>query len=94
MIRLNGIGLKYGAGNEVLRDVTFHLRPGSFHFLTGPSGSGKTSLLRLLFMSLQADARADLRAGAGYQPRRRRPSAPSCAGASASCSRISGCSIT
>lgn len=52
MIRLNGIGLKYGRGAEVLRDVTFHLRPGSFHFLTGPSGSGKTSLLRMLFMSI------------------------------------------
>ena len=53
MIRLNGIGLKYGRGGEVLRDFSFHLRPGSFHFLTGPSGSGKTSLLRLLFMSTQ-----------------------------------------
>ena len=54
MIRLNGIALKYGSGHEVLREVTFHLRPGSFHFLTGPSGSGKTSLLRLLFMSILA----------------------------------------
>jgi cell division transport system ATP-binding protein len=53
VIRLQGIGLKYPRGGEVLRDVTFHLRPGSFHFLTGPSGSGKTSLLRLLFMSMQ-----------------------------------------
>jgi cell division transport system ATP-binding protein len=32
-------------------DVYFHLRPGSFHFLTGRSGAGKSSLLRLLFMS-------------------------------------------
>jgi len=53
VIRLNGIALKYGRGGDVLRDVTFHLRPGSFHFLTGPSGSGKTSLLRMLFMSIQ-----------------------------------------
>ncbi|RTL72886.1 MAG: cell division ATP-binding protein FtsE [Hyphomicrobiales bacterium] len=53
MIRLEGIALRYGRGNDVLRDVSFHLRPGSFHFLTGPSGSGKTSLLRLLFMSIQ-----------------------------------------
>jgi len=52
VIRLQTIGLKYPRGTEVLRDVTFHLRPGSFHFLTGPSGSGKTSLLRLLFMSM------------------------------------------
>ena len=53
MIRLQGLGLKYGRGPNVLTDVNFHLRPGSFHFLTGPSGSGKTSLLRMLFMSLQ-----------------------------------------
>lgn len=36
-----------------MRDINFHLQPGSFHFLTGPSGAGKTSLLRLLFMSLR-----------------------------------------
>jgi cell division transport system ATP-binding protein len=54
VIRLNGIGVQYARGQDVLRDVTFHLRPGSFHFLTGPSGSGKTTLLRLLFMSMQA----------------------------------------
>ena len=53
MIRLNDLGLKYGRGPDVLSNVTFHLRPGSFHFLTGPSGSGKTSLLRMLFMSQQ-----------------------------------------
>ena len=52
MIRFQNLGLKYDSGGEVLRDVSFHLRPGSFHFLTGPSGAGKTSLLRLLFMSL------------------------------------------
>ena len=52
MIRLQNVGLKYGRGSEVLLDVNFHLKPGSFHFITGPSGSGKTSLLRLLFMSI------------------------------------------
>jgi cell division transport system ATP-binding protein len=40
-------------GPEVLRDVSFRLEPGSFHFLTGPSGAGKTSLLRLLFLALR-----------------------------------------
>ncbi len=52
MIRFENIGLRYGLGPEVLRDISFHLVPGSFHFLTGPSGAGKTSLLRLLFMSI------------------------------------------
>ena len=53
MIRFENVGLRYGMGSEVLRDVNFHLLPGSFHFLTGPSGAGKTSLLRLLFMALR-----------------------------------------
>lgn len=53
MIRFENVGLRYGLGPEVLRDISFHLIPGSFHFLTGPSGAGKTSLLRLLFMSLK-----------------------------------------
>jgi len=51
VIRLQNVALKYDSGPEVLSGVNFHLRPGSFHFLTGPSGAGKTSLLRLLFMS-------------------------------------------
>jgi cell division transport system ATP-binding protein len=51
VIRLSNIALKYDRGPDVLSEVSFHLRPGSFHFLTGPSGAGKTSLLRLLFMS-------------------------------------------
>jgi cell division transport system ATP-binding protein len=53
VIRFDNVGLRYGSGPEILRDVTFHVLPGSFHFLTGPSGAGKTTLLRLLFMSLK-----------------------------------------
>jgi cell division transport system ATP-binding protein len=52
VIRFNGVGLRYGSGSEVLQDISFELKPGSFHFLTGPSGAGKSSLLRLLFLSL------------------------------------------
>lgn len=53
MIRFDNVGLRYGSGPEILRDVTFHVLPGSFHFLTGASGAGKSSLLRLLFMSMR-----------------------------------------
>jgi cell division transport system ATP-binding protein len=53
LVRLDSVGLRYGDGPEILKDVSFHLRPGSFCFLTGPSGAGKTSLLRLLFLALQ-----------------------------------------
>jgi cell division transport system ATP-binding protein len=53
LIHFENVGLRYGMGPEILRDLTFDLPKGSFQFLTGPSGAGKTTLLRLLFMSLQ-----------------------------------------
>ncbi len=53
MIEFSDVGLRYGNGPEILRDLTFAIEPGSFHFLTGPSGAGKTSLLRLLLLSLK-----------------------------------------
>ena len=53
MVRFENVGLRYGAGTEVLHDLSLRIEPGSFQFLTGPSGAGKTSLLRLLFMSLK-----------------------------------------
>ena len=51
MVRFENVGMRYGDGPEVLRDISFVLEPGSFHFLTGPSGAGKSSLLRLLFLA-------------------------------------------
>lgn len=53
MIRFENVGLRYGMGPEILRDVSFHIPARSFQFLTGPSGAGKTTLLRLLFLSLK-----------------------------------------
>src|SRR3982750_2196216 len=47
----DSVGLRYGTGAEVLRDLDFRLRTGSFYFLTGPSGAGKTSLLKLLYLA-------------------------------------------
>jgi cell division transport system ATP-binding protein len=53
VVRFEHVGLRYGLGPEVLRDLTFRIDERSFQFLTGPSGAGKTSLLRLLFLSLR-----------------------------------------
>ncbi|RLQ88622.1 cell division ATP-binding protein FtsE [Notoacmeibacter ruber] len=53
MISFENVGLRYGMGPEILRDVSFDIPERSFQFLTGPSGAGKTTLLRLLFMSLR-----------------------------------------
>jgi cell division transport system ATP-binding protein len=51
LIRFEDVALRYGAGPEVLRNVSFHLEPGSFHFLAGPSGAGKSSLLKLMYLA-------------------------------------------
>ena len=53
VIRFENVGLRYGMGPEILRDISFHIPERSFQFLSGPSGAGKTTLLRLLFMSLK-----------------------------------------
>jgi len=53
LIEFTSVGLRYGQGPEILKDLTFRIDPGTFHFLTGPSGSGKTSLLKLLLLSLK-----------------------------------------
>ena len=51
MVRFQNVGMRYGTGPEVLRDVNLDLPAGSFHFLTGPSGAGKTTLLRLIYLA-------------------------------------------
>jgi len=51
MITFENVGMRYGMGAEVLRDVSFSLDRGSFHFLVGPSGAGKTTLLKLLYLA-------------------------------------------
>ena len=51
MVRFENVGMRYGHEPDVLHDITFHLEPGSYHFLTGPSGAGKTSLLRMMYLA-------------------------------------------
>ncbi|MDN3567618.1 cell division ATP-binding protein FtsE [Paeniroseomonas aquatica] len=67
MVRFEHVGLRYGtpAGSgqpgqgkpslapEVLRDLSFTLPQGSFHWLLGPSGAGKSSLLALMHLALR-----------------------------------------
>ena len=53
MIRFENVGLRYGLGPEILRDLTFTIAPKSFQFLTGPSGAGKTTLIKLMFLTMK-----------------------------------------
>ncbi len=51
--RFDKVGLRYGSGPEVLRDVSFTLHGADMVFLTGPSGAGKSSLLRLMYLGMR-----------------------------------------
>jgi cell division transport system ATP-binding protein len=51
MVRFENVGMRYGGGPEVLRDVSFDLTAGAFTFLTGLSGAGKTTLLKLISLA-------------------------------------------
>lgn len=53
IVRFENVGLRYGTGPEVLKDLNLTLETGSFNFLTGASGAGKTSLMRMLFLALK-----------------------------------------
>jgi len=53
VVHFENVGVRYGMGPEVLRDLTFSIAPHSFQFLTGPSGAGKTTLLRLILLSVR-----------------------------------------
>lgn len=47
-VRFEDVHFRYGTGDEVLQDVTFHMAPGETVALVGPSGAGKTSIANLL----------------------------------------------
>lgn len=53
VVRFDRVGLRYGRGEEVLKDIDLSLQEGSFNFLTGPSGAGKSTLLKLIYLALQ-----------------------------------------
>lgn len=54
-VSVQGLGKAYGS-QQVLRDVSFEVKPGEIFVLMGPSGSGKSVLLRHLVALEQADA--------------------------------------
>ena len=47
LLRLDGVSVRLG-GREILRDVSFAIRPGQFTGLIGPNGAGKTTLIRVI----------------------------------------------
>ena len=53
LVKFENVGLRYGLGAEILRDLSFDIKPRSFQFLSGPSGSGKTTLLKMMLATLK-----------------------------------------
>ncbi len=53
MVLFENVGLRYGTGTEILKDISFSIERQTFQFLTGPSGAGKSTLLRLILLSLK-----------------------------------------
>jgi cell division transport system ATP-binding protein len=51
IVRFDDVSMRYGRAPETLKDLTFALEPGSFHFVTGASGAGKSSLLKLMYLA-------------------------------------------
>jgi cell division transport system ATP-binding protein len=51
LVRFENVGMRYGKGPEVLRDVSFELAEGTLWFLTGASGAGKSTLLKLMYLA-------------------------------------------
>ncbi len=55
LLRIEGLTVILG-GREVLRDVSFEIRPGEIVTVIGPNGSGKTTLLRALIGAVRPKA--------------------------------------
>jgi cell division transport system ATP-binding protein len=53
LVLFDQVTVQYEAGPRILRDISFTLAPGSFHFLVGRSGAGKSSLLKLMYLALR-----------------------------------------
>jgi len=47
-VAFDHVHFRYGEGDQVLKDITFHVAPGEVVALVGPSGAGKTSIANLV----------------------------------------------
>jgi ATP-binding cassette subfamily B protein len=54
-ITFDSVGFAYEPGVDVLKDVSFTVKPGKMLAIVGPTGSGKSTLLRLLLRHYDVD---------------------------------------
>ena len=48
-VKVDRVCFSYSNGNEIIKDLTFHARPGQTVALIGETGAGKSTILKLLF---------------------------------------------
>ena len=60
MISLEHVSKTYEAGIPALDDISLHIEPGEFVFITGASGSGKSTLIKLMLNELKAYKNLDV----------------------------------
>ncbi|XP_028394776.1 ATP-binding cassette sub-family B member 6, mitochondrial-like isoform X2 [Dendronephthya gigantea] len=56
MIKFNDVHFSYEDGKEILKGISFLVKPGETLALVGPSGSGKSTVIRLLFRFYDIDS--------------------------------------
>jgi ABC-type multidrug transport system fused ATPase/permease subunit len=47
-VNFENVSFRYASGNDVLRGVSFHAKPGTVTALVGPSGAGKSTIIGLI----------------------------------------------
>jgi ABC-type multidrug transport system ATPase subunit len=55
-IDVANLSCRYARRGEVVRDLTFAVRPGSIFALLGPNGAGKTTTIRVLMNMIRPAA--------------------------------------
>ena len=78
LLRLQNVSVRLG-GRDILKDVSFGIRPGQFTGLIGPNGAGKTTLLKVILglqpvtsgsVLLDGEPRPARDASIGYVPQK------------------------
>ena len=81
----------YPGGHVGVERVSFALQRGEFAFVVGPTGCGKSTLIKMLIREVEPASGEVLIAGRDINRLPTGRAFPTCAGASARCSRTSSC---